>query len=105
MSSMTGTIRTSAELDPRRRRILFRAWHRGIREMDLIFGQFADNELPLLPDTELDEFERILDEDDNDLFKWICSERELPQRLRTPLFARISAFRPEEAFRPGEAKV
>src|SRR5690606_39649277 len=41
---MTGTTRTSAELDPRRRRILFRAWHRGIREMDLIFGQFADNE-------------------------------------------------------------
>jgi antitoxin CptB len=96
---MTGTNRTSAELDPRRRRILFRAWHRGIREMDLIFGQFADCELPTLPEAELDEFERILTEDDNDLFKWICGEKELPEHLQTPLFGRISEFRPEEAFR------
>jgi antitoxin CptB len=95
---MTGTNRTSAELDPRRRRLLFRAWHRGIREMDLIFGQFADTELPHLPETELDEFERILAEDDNDLFKWICGEEALPDRLTTPLFARVMAFRPEEAF-------
>src|SRR5689334_2792688 len=98
---MTGTNRTTAELDPRRRRILCRAWHRGIREMDLIFGQFADTELQALPEVELDEFERILAEDDNDLFKWICGEQVLPERLTTPLFARISAFRPEEAFRVG----
>ncbi|MBL0372978.1 succinate dehydrogenase assembly factor 2 [Rhizobium sp. KVB221] len=95
---MTGTSRTSAELDPRRRRTLFRAWHRGIREMDLILGQFADNEIDGMADAELEEFERILSEDDNDLFKWICGEQEKPERLLTPLFARISAFRPEEAF-------
>jgi antitoxin CptB len=39
---MTGTIRSSDGLDVRRRRILFRAWHRGMREMDLIMGRFAD---------------------------------------------------------------
>jgi antitoxin CptB len=100
---MTGTIRTSAELDPYRRRILFRAWHRGIREMDLILGQFADTELAGLPDTDLAEFERILEEDDNDLFKWICGDMVLPERLLTPLFARVSAFRPQEAFSPGAA--
>ena len=102
---MTGTNRTSAELDPRRRRMLFRAWHRGIREMDLIFGQFADLELAGLPETDLDEFEGILAEDDNDLFKWICGEKDLPERLQTPLFARIAAFRPEEAFKPGGSMV
>lgn len=47
---MTGISRTSADLDPRRRRILFRAWHRGIREMDLILGQFAEAELSALSD-------------------------------------------------------
>src|SRR6478609_6112269 len=98
---MTGTSRTSAELDPRRRRMLFRAWHRGVREMDLILGQFADNELRDLAEAELEEFESILGEDDNDLLKWICGEQVLPERLRTPLFARISAFRPEEAFAAG----
>jgi succinate dehydrogenase flavin-adding protein (antitoxin of CptAB toxin-antitoxin module) len=72
---MTGTTRTTAELDPRRRRTLFRAWHRGIREMDLIFGQFADNELAGLSEDDLNEFEGILSEDDNDLFKWICGEQ------------------------------
>ena len=102
---MTGTNRTSAELDPRRRRTLFRAWHRGTREMDLILGQFADNELGGLNEMELDEFEGILAEDDNDLFKWICGDMALPERLQTPLFARISAFRPDEAFRPDGAAV
>jgi antitoxin CptB len=102
---MTGTTSSSAELDPRRRRTLFRAWHRGTREMDLILGQFADNELAGLADTDLDEFESVLAEDDNDLFKWICGDKELPERLKTPLFARITAFRPDEAFGPGGAKV
>ena len=95
---MTGSTITSAELDPRRRRLLFRAWHRGIREMDLILGQFADNELEGIGGADLDEFEAILGEDDNDLFKWICGKAETPERLKTPLFARIAAFRPAEAF-------
>jgi antitoxin CptB len=95
---MTGSTITSAELDPRRRRLLFRAWHRGIREMDLILGQFADTALADIDGADLDEFEAILGEDDNDLFKWICGKTAAPERLDTPLFARITAFRPEEAF-------
>jgi antitoxin CptB len=95
---MTGSTITSAELDPRRRRLLFRAWHRGIREMDLILGQFADNELTDIDGADLDEFEAILGEDDNDLFKWICGKADAPERLKTPLFERIAAFRPEETF-------
>ena len=78
---MTGISRTSADLDPRRRRILFRAWHRGIREMDLILGQFADNEIAGVDDADLDEFEAILSEDDKDLFMWICGEAGRRQRL------------------------
>ena len=42
---MTGTKHTGEGLDARRRKLLFRSWHRGMREMDLILGQFADNEL------------------------------------------------------------
>ena len=100
---MSGSTRTSADLDVRRRRNLFRAWHRGIREMDLIFGQFADTELAAISPVDLDEFEAILAEDDNDLFKWISGEQPLPERLDTPLFARIAAFRPEDAFKPDAA--
>ncbi|WP_238183519.1 succinate dehydrogenase assembly factor 2, partial [Methylobacterium trifolii] len=57
---MSGTTRTSADLDPRRRRILFRAWHRGIREMDLIMGRFADAEIGTLSEAELDQFEALI---------------------------------------------
>ncbi|MGO7624007.1 succinate dehydrogenase assembly factor 2, partial [Rhizobium ruizarguesonis] len=53
---MTGVTLTSAGLDPRRRRILFRCWHRGIRDMDLVFGQFADAEVARLSEAELFEF-------------------------------------------------
>ena len=55
---MTGISRTSADLDPRRRRILYRCWHRGIREMDLVLGQFAEAEIA---DLSPDELETMLD--------------------------------------------
>ena len=51
---MTGTTRSSADIEPRRKRILFRCWHRGIREMDLVLGAFADAEISTLSDAELD---------------------------------------------------
>ena len=58
---MTGTTRSSEGLDERRRRLLFRAWHRGMREMDLILGRFADANIDRLADRELDEFECLMD--------------------------------------------
>ena len=42
---MTGTTRSSEGLDARRRKLLFRAWHRGMREVDLIMGRFAGDKL------------------------------------------------------------
>ncbi len=92
---MTGLTRSSADLSPRRRRILYRCWHRGIREMDLVFGQFAEDQLAGLSEPELDEFEAIMGEDDHDLNAWITGARELPEKLRTPLFARLAAYRPD----------
>ena len=57
---MSGSMLSSAALDERRRRILFRAWRRGMREMDLVMGQFADANLPTMSEAELDEFERLM---------------------------------------------
>ena len=58
---MSGSTRSSADLDPRRRKILFRAWHRGMREMDLIMGRFADDAIAGFDDAELDELAGFLD--------------------------------------------
>lgn len=91
---MTGITRTSADLDPRRRRILYRCWHRGIREMDLVLGQFAEAEIADLSETELDELERIMAEEDNDLIKWVIGAAPVPERFQTPLFARVATYSP-----------
>ena len=63
---MTGSQRSSAGLDARRRRILFRSWHRGIREMDLIMGQFADAHIGELTEAELDVYEQLIEVPDRD---------------------------------------
>jgi antitoxin CptB len=89
---MSGTTRSSADLDVRRKQILYRSWHRGMREMDLIMGRFADAEIGTLPEAELAEFERLIDAIDRDLFAWITGEAELPAEYDTALFRRMKAF-------------
>ena len=90
---MTGTMRSSEGLDPRRRKLLFRSWHRGIREMDLILGGFADRQIHTLTDAELDQYEGLLEVQDADLLSWITGERPIPKTHDTTLLARIAAAR------------
>ena len=59
---------SSDGLDERRRKLLFRCRHRGIREMDFVLGRFADAELPRLSDAELTEVESWLDIPDQRIF-------------------------------------
>jgi antitoxin CptB len=90
---MSGSALTSAALDERRRRILFRAWRRGVREMDLIMGGFADAHLPTMNDDELAEFERLLDLPDPQVLAWIVGGEAPPREFMTPLFARLRGLR------------
>ena len=94
---MSGTTRTSADLDPRRCRILFRAWHRGIREMDLIMGRFADAEIGTMAEVDLAEFERLIEVPDRDLYLWLTGEAETPSNYDTPLFRRLKSFHSHDA--------
>ena len=89
---MSGSTLTSADLDVRRRKILFRAWHRGTREMDLLMGRFADAALADLSEDELDEFERLIDVPDPELFGWIMGETAAPAEYDKPMFRRLKAF-------------
>jgi antitoxin CptB len=61
----------------RRKRLLFRSWHRGTRESDLILGRFADAHLAGLDEAQLDRYEALLDCADADIFDWV-SGRDTP---------------------------
>ena len=89
---MTGTTRSSEGLDVRRRRLLFRSWHRGIREADLIMGRFADAHIATLSDSDLDQYERLLDAQEHDLVAWITGQAAVPPDVDTALFRRLRDF-------------
>ena len=90
---MTGSTRSSGGLDDRRKRLLFRCWHRGTREMDLILGRFADAEIAGLSESDMAELERLIDVPDPDLQAALIGDTPLEPAYASALFDRIKAFR------------
>lgn len=89
---MSGLSRTSVDLSPRRKKILYHAWHRGTRELDLLLGRFADSAIAGLSDGELDEFEALLEVDDRELFGWILGKAPVPDSAPKGVFDKMIAF-------------
>lgn len=80
-------------MDPRLKKLQYRAWHRGFREADLILGPFADAHLEVLDEAGLDHFEMLLEQPDHDLYAWIVGQAEPPQACDLPVLAQIRQFR------------
>jgi antitoxin CptB len=93
---MTGTTRSSDGLDDRRKRLLFRCWHRGTREMDLILGRFADAEIAGLSEDELGQLERLIEVPDPDLYAALTADVPVVPPFASRLFDRIKSFRPAD---------
>ena len=89
---MSGTARSSEGLDIRRRKLLFRAWHRGLREVDLILGRFADSHIEELDEASLCDFENLMNVPDGELLAWLTGEADVPALHDGPLFRRLRAF-------------
>ncbi len=81
---------TETDLSPRRRRLLFRAWHRGTKEADLMIGRFVADNIAGFTEPELDELEAVLELPDVDLADWLSGRREIPAELRTPMLDRMA---------------
>ena len=90
---MTGSTRSSGGLDDRRKRLLFRCWHRGTREMDLILGRFADARIAELTDDEVAELEHLIEVPDPDLYAALTGHAPLAPEYAGALFDRIKSFR------------
>jgi antitoxin CptB len=89
---VTGSGISSEGLDARRRRLLFRSWHRGIREMDLVLGRFADAQIASLSEAQLAEVEIWLEIPDQQIFAWVSGQEPPPEEIDTPLFRRLREF-------------
>jgi len=86
------TERSSEGLDVRRRRLLFRAWRRGVREIDLIVGRFADAHIEALDDAGVDDFERLIEAPNADLYAWVVGAVDIPVRYDTAVLAQMRRF-------------
>lgn len=74
-----------------KKKLMFRAWHRGMKELDLLMGTFAQNELTNLEGDELVQFERLIDSEDNDLLNYFNGKEAVPEVLAGSVFERIKA--------------
>jgi antitoxin CptB len=86
------TERSSEGLDERRKKLLFRAWRRGVRETDLIVGRFADAYIEKLDAPALDDFERLIEVPNSDLYAWVCGDTDIPQNYDTAVLRQLKDF-------------
>lgn len=89
---MSETRGTDDGLAVRRRKIKFRSWHRGMREMDLIMGRFADAFVDAMGPDELDAYERLMEMPDPDLFACVLADAPPSGDLDSPMLRRLRAF-------------
>lgn len=75
--------------EARRKKLRFRSWHRGMREMDFVLGRFADAGIDALTGDELDQYERLLDIPDAEFLQYVTGESPVPDRLDCPLLQSI----------------
>jgi antitoxin CptB len=86
------TERSSEGLDDRRKRLLFRAWRRGVRETDLIVGRFADVYIDRFDEAALDDFERLIEVPNAELYNWVSGEAQVPAEHDTTVLRDLKTF-------------
>lgn len=80
------------ELDQRRRKLVYRANHRGTKEMDLVIGGFVRKQINALSDAELAELEKIIELPDHSISNWLMGKEPVPPEFDTKLMASILSF-------------
>ena len=76
----------------KRKRLIFRSWHRGTREIDLMLGKFADEHLPQFSAEQLPLYERLLANSDPDIFNWVTGQEPVPPAEDNEVVGALLAF-------------
>ena len=79
-------------MDPRRKKLLFQSQHCGWKENDFLLGRYAAEVMESLSEPDLDAFEALLRESDNDIYNWITNKNPLPPHLDNAFMAALIAF-------------
>ena len=75
--------------DTQRKRLIYRAWHRGTREMDMILGRFADAHVGEMDEDALLQFDDLLKESDPDIYNWITQREKPPANVHSAVLAQV----------------
>ena len=86
--------KAEVKTDPpvRKKRLQYRCWHRSSREADLLLGRFVDKNLPILSETDLSQFEALLNEADPDIWDWVVGRKPIPAMLDHSIMERLKIF-------------
>lgn len=91
MTDQPATNAPSTDPATRAKRLKFRSWHRGFREMDLIMGSFADAHLAGMTEAELATYEALLDVPDWDVYGWLTGTKPVPMEWDGDMLRRVAA--------------
>jgi len=86
-------LAVDSELETRRKRLLYRSVYRGNRENDILLGQFARAHIADFSAAELDQYERLLERGDNELFDWVSGQAAVPAEADSPVLRKLMAFK------------
>ena len=84
---------TPTDLDIRRKRLLWRSSHRGIKEMDILMGGYATREVPQMAESELAILESLMDVPAQELLAYAIGQSNIPAHIDCPMLRAILAFR------------
>jgi antitoxin CptB len=84
---------SAPDIEAWRRKLVFRSWHRGTREMDLLLGAFAEKHLPGFSSQELALYEELLKENDPDLYEWLTGKSPPPVHCQNKVMEKLQKFR------------
>ncbi len=83
-------------LNIRRKKLRIRAWRRGFKEADLILGRFADANLDAMSADDVQAFEHLLDQPDQDIYAWIIGREPVPREFDGSVMHALQAFRVDQ---------
>ena len=89
MTDLTYDPHRELDLENRKRRLLFRSWHRGIKELDLIFGNFIEANIKEFDEEDCHWFESLFEEQDQEILGWVTGGETVPEKFQGEIMARL----------------